>query len=290
MFLILTLLACLSDPPVAVHTMDPSATDRPVWMFQRGTSGWTRSTDPVAHRMSSLGLGTDGTGLVLTANCYWKICGSVMWRHLVGPPVHGLRTTDLSSWTPVMWRLVDPQDRIPIDTEIGQRGEHTVAWYFGTQPGVEGDPALHQTQHTLFQAQMEDDRLVDPKPLIVGSHLADPSYVRFQGADFLFMTTMPGGAVGLARGDPLQLVREWRGVSVPHAMVVGKELWLWAHQIIDGLHVPVRSVTRDGESWSDFSRVLPTQGLDCANPVGIVWKETPVVFCVSEPLGEKPGQ
>lgn len=279
MLLLLTLLGC-SDSPVASHTLDPLRTQRPVWMFRQTADGWTRHPTPIAHGMSSLGLGTDGDALVLTAQCFWEDCGSVMWRHLVGPPVHGLSTQDLETWTPRMWRLDDPDDRIPIDTEL--RG--TEVWYYGTPAGEHGDPALRKAEHTIYRATISEDRLEAPVAVLSDAHLADPAPVSFGGRDMVFLTTLPGRAIGRATGVPLRVDKTWEGISVPHAMVVGDTLWLWAHTIRDGKHIPVRAVSKDGEQFSPFEAVLPTQDIDCANPVGMVWQDIPVVFCVSEPL------
>ena len=62
MFL-LTLIACWGDPPVAGHAAGPGE-NRPVWMFRENAGRWTRSVEPVAHSVSSLGLGVDGERLV----------------------------------------------------------------------------------------------------------------------------------------------------------------------------------------------------------------------------------
>ena len=279
MFLILTLLAC-SDPPVAGRTLDPQRTDRPVWMFRQAAQGWVRNPTPIAHGLSSLGLGTNGDELMLTAQCFWGECGSIVWRHLVGPPVHALSTRDLQTWTPQMWRLVDPDDRVPIDTEL----RDTWVWYYGTEAGQHGDPALRAEDHTIYKARVSDDRLVEPTVVLSGAHLADPAPISFNGQDMLFLTTLPGREVGQAMGDPLRVTQTFKHVSVPHAMVVDDELWLWAHTVRDGKHVPVRAVSKDGQKFTSFEAVLPTDGVDCANPVGTVWQSQPVVFCVSEPL------
>ncbi len=257
-------------------------------MFQQTPQGWTRSAEPIAHGMSSLGLGSDDSGLVLTAQCFWGDCGNVMWRHLVGPPVHGIRTEDLQTWSPAMWRLVDKEDRVPIDTELRQGEGGSEVWYYGTRAGAQGDPALHEQAHTIYRARVSDDRLVEPMAMLTGAHLADPAPVRFRGVDMVFLTTEPGRAISRATGTPLALNMRFEGVSVPHAMVVGESLWLWAHTVREGRHVPVRATSEDGESWTPFAAILPTEGIDCANPVGTVWQGQAVVFCVSEPLGRGP--
>jgi hypothetical protein len=279
MFLLLTLFAC-TDAPVASHALDPERTDRPVWMFEQTEQGWRRSPTPVGHGMSSLGLGVQGDTLVLTAQCFWEECGSLLWRQLTGPPVHAIASQDLEHWEPRMWRLVDPDDRVPIDTEL--HGEHI--WYFGTPAGQHGDPALVQADHTIYRATLDGDTLRAPEAMLSGAGLADPAPVTYRGRQMVFLTTLPGRQIGRATGSPLQLDKRWDHVSVPHAMVVDEALWLWAHTVREGRHVPLRSVSTDGEHFSSFEAVLPTEDIDCANPVGTVWQGRPVVFCVSEPL------
>jgi hypothetical protein len=283
MLLFLSLLGCF-DAPVIDRALSAQQGDRPVWMFRSTPTGWQRHPTPVAHGMSSLGLGTDGRALVLTGQCFWGDCGSILWRHLVGPPVHAIQTTDLADWTPAMWRLVDPEDRVPIDTEL--RGSDI--WYYGTPAGEHGDPALRQEEHTIFRARIDGDKLESPQIMLTGPHLADPAPVRFMGQDLLFLTTLPGREIGMASGSPLTVKRTWAGVSVPHAMVVDETLWLWAHTVREGLHVPLRATSIDGQHFTPFEPVLPTEGIDCANPVGTVWQGQPVVFCVSEPPGGGP--
>ena len=118
----------------------------------------------------------------------------------------------------------------------------------------------------------------------------DPAPVTVGQETMLFVTTQPGRAIGLATGTPFVLQREWTGVSVPHAMVVGREVWLWAQTVRDGRMIPVLSKSADaGQQWSDWSAPLPLEGLDgCGNPVGAVFQGAPVVFCVSEPLRFRP--
>ncbi len=281
-------LACIGDPPVADRALARvSNPARPVWMFRYGPSGWTRDPEPIAHSMSSLGLGQMANRLVLTTQCFWKDCGSIFWMHRVGPPVHAIATTDLEHWSPLMWRLVDPEERIPIDTELRQDGREI--WYYGTPRGEEGDPALRVDPHTIYRATIAGERVVDPTPMITGPQLADPAPIRLGGETLLWLTTRPGQAVGLARGEPLAIVREWPGISVPHASRVGEEIWVWAHRIDRGRHVPVLSRSTDGETWSPFTAVLDMNGLDgCANPVGAQFLGTPLVFCVQEPLTPSP--
>ena len=83
---ILLALGCLGDQPVAGAAIGPGQ-DRPVWMFERTKDGWKRRAEPIAHSVSSLGLGVVGDRLVLTMQCFWGDCGSVLHRHRVGPPV-----------------------------------------------------------------------------------------------------------------------------------------------------------------------------------------------------------
>jgi hypothetical protein len=284
--LLLTLFGCWGDDPVAHHAIG-SGTDRPVWMFQKTAEGWTRAAAPVAHGMSSLGLGLDGDTLVLTAQCFWGDCGSERARRKVGPPVHAIRTKDLVHWDAAMWRLKDKADRVPIDTEYRSGDHGAVVWYYGTEAGVQGDPARHPQPHHIFSAKVAGDLLESPVLMLSGNGLADPSPLEFQSRLFLFLTTSPGRSIGVATGHPLRLQREWEGVSVPHAMVVGESIWLWAQRVEAGRMVPVLAVSDDaGQTWSEWTRPLPMDGLaGCGNPAGAVFGGVPVVFCVSEPVG-----
>jgi len=283
---LLTLIACWGDAPVAGHAAGPGD-ERPVWMFQENAGRWTRSAEPVAHSASSLGLGVDGDRLVLTMQCFWENCGSESKRKTDGPPVHALTTADLKNWKAAMWRLKDPDDRVPIDTEFRVTKGQSQIWYYGTRAGQMGDPAFHQESHTIFSATVEKERLLEPQLRMRGPGLADPAPLNVHGEHWLFLTTQPGRAIGLAKGEPLQLVREWQGVSVPHAMVVDDSVWLWAQRVEKGRMVPVRSISNDkGQTWSDWSTPLPVDDLPgCGNPVGAIFGGSPVVFCVTEPLG-----
>ncbi len=286
----ITLFACssglvASDDPVAWAAIGPGS-ERPVWMFRLDNKQWLRSPAPIAHRASSLGLGISRESLVLTMQCFWGDCGNESLRHSVGPPVHALTTQDLETWAPAMWRLIDPDDRVPIDTEI--RGDRV--WYYGTAAGVRGDPAKHRSEHTLYVATIQGDRIADPKPVFRGSAVADPAPVEVAGESLLFMTTKPGMEIGMATGTPLRLAKTWPNVSVPHAMVVGEEVWLWAQTVRDNRLVPVRSISRDGgRQWTDWDAPLQTDDIGgCGNPVGSEFNGVPVVFCVTEPLMVPP--
>lgn len=285
MFL-LTLLACWGDAPVAGLALGPGD-NRPVWMFRENEGRWTREPVAVAHSVSSLGLGVDGDQLVLTMQCFWGDCGSESKRRSDGPPVHALTTTNLKDWKAAMWRLRDPEDRVPIDTEYRKAADGPKVWFYGTQAGVMGDPAKHRSPHTILSASLVDGRLERPSVHIQGPGLADPAPVTVAGETWVFLTTQPGRSIGWARGEPLRMVREWQGVSVPHAMVVGDAVWLWAQRVEQGRMVPVRSISKDrGLTWSEWSSPLPVDDIGgCGNPVGAVFKGKPVVFCVTEPLG-----
>ena len=286
LLILLTLIACDRDAPVADQAVGPGP-DRPVWMFREKEGRWTRSPDPVAHNASSLGLGRDGGELVLTMQCFWSDCGSESKRRTHGPPVHALTTSDLKTWKAAMWRLQDPDDRVPIDTEFRKTTDRAEVWYYGTRAGTMGDPAKHQEPHAIFSAAIESGRLVNPTMHIRGAGLADPSPLTVAGEQWLFLTTRPGQAIGLARGTPLQIVREWQGVSVPHAMMVEDAIWLWAQRVERGVMVPVRSISHDrGQTWSDWSTPFAVNDIaGCGNPVGAIFEGDPVVFCVNEPLG-----
>ena len=284
--LLLAILGCWGDKPVAGAALGPGV-DRPVWMFQQGPKGWVRKDTAVAHGVSSLGLGRVGNRLVLTMQCFWGDCGSESKRREIGPPVHLLSTTDLKIFNAGMLRLVDPDDRVPIDTEMRENQGVSEVWYFGTQSGMKGDPALHADAHNIYSATVEGSRLVNPQLKISGRGFADPSPIDVDGKTLLFLTTIPGRQIGMAEGSPLTVQKTWDGVSVPHAMIVGQQIWLWAQTVRAGRMIPVRSISNDaGQSWSDWEAPLPLEGLEgCGNPVGDVLNESPVIFCVTEPIG-----
>jgi hypothetical protein len=280
------LLGCSGDPPVASAAIGPGP-DRPVWRFEKTASGWIRSLEPVAHSVSSLGLGIDDHHLVLTVQCFWSDCGSESKRRTIGPPVHTLSTNDLRTFEAGMIRLVDPDDRVPIDTEYRPKPGGGNIWYYGTVAGTPGDPAAHTAPHGIYKATIQGDRLVNPTRMITGPGLADPAPIQVDGKTFLFLTTVPGRSIGMATGDPLRVTRTWEGVSVPHAMRVGAEIWLWAQRIQNGRMTPVRIRSADsGQTWTDWEAPLPLEGIaGCGNPVGGVFRNTPVVFCVTEAIG-----
>ena len=49
-----------------------------------------------------------------------------------------------------------------------------------------------------------------------------------------------------------------------------------------------RSISEDqGVTWSEWDAPLPLAGvMSCGNPVGVEFHGTPVVFCVTEPIGK----
>ncbi|MAY80083.1 MAG: hypothetical protein CL930_04775 [Deltaproteobacteria bacterium] len=281
-----TLFGCWGDAPVAHHALG-SGGERSVWMFRKTDAGWRRNESPVAHGMSSLGLGQEGDSLVLTAQCFWGDCGSERIRRKVGPPVHAIRTADLNGWDAAMWRLKDTADRVPIDTEYRSDSQGGVVWYYGTAAGALGDPAHHAQPHRIFSARVVGDLLESPVLRMTGNGFADPAPLQVGTEQWLFLTTQPGRKIGLAKGEPLRLEREWDGVSVPHAMWVDDAIWLWAQRVEKGRMVPVRSISTDrGQTWSEWANPLPMEGMEgCGNPVGAVFNGIPVVFCVTEPLG-----
>lgn len=284
--LMLIMMGCWGDQPVADAAIGPG-TDRPVWLFEKTTTGWQRRPEPVAHSVSSLGLGLDSSRLILTAQCFWGDCGSEAKRAEIGPPVHTITTTDLQTFEAGMLRLVDPEDRVPIDTEYRSSSAGDQIWYYGTEAGTPGDPAEHKATHRIYSARVEKNRLVHPTLELQGPGLADPAPLTVDGQTLLFVTTLPGRAIGMATGNPRQVTKTWTGVSVPHAMLVDDEIWLWAQQVQAGRMVPVRVRSKDrGQTWTDWEAPLPLDGIDgCGNPVGGVFQDTPVVFCVTEPIG-----
>jgi len=219
--------------------------------------------------------------------CFWGDCGSELKRKQIGPPVHWLVTSDLKTFEPGMMRLVDPDDRVPIDTEMRSEKGMSSVWYFGTEAGMTGDPADHANDHRIYRARVEGSRLVQPTLMLDGPGLADPAPIEVGKETLLFLTTQPGRQIGMARGTPFRIQQRWSGVSVPHAMMVGSELWLWAQTVREGRMIPVRSKSRDGgQTWTEWESPLPLDGLEgCGNPVGAVFAQTPVVFCVTEPVG-----
>jgi hypothetical protein len=273
------------DPPVveAVVGHDPGA-ERHVWLFREQADGtFQRDPAPFAHSLTSLGLAVVDDTLVLTALGVWMGSISEWRRNWLGAPIHGLSTTDLETWKPIIWRLHrDPADRAPIDPQLHVTPDGLSLFYLAVPPMERGDPALAPTDRTISRAKVDGGATWDADVLTAPT-LADPSPVSFLGQDWLFATTRPGNEITLFAGEPLARVRTWSGVSVPHAFVHDGKLELWANRWLGGQQVAVRTLSADGRNFTAWQQPLPIEGLrHCASPVGASWQGKIIVVCVDE--------
>jgi len=282
----LLLTACTwVDPPVVATVVghDPGA-ERHVWMFRQQPNGsFQRDPVPIASSLSSLGLEVVDDALVLTAVGVWLGSVSEWRREWLGPPLHALRTTDLDTWEPLIWRLSgDAQDRVPIDPQLHATAAGVDLYYYAVPAMERGDPALHTTDHVIARATL-DGGFTWQEDVLSARNLADPSPVTFQGQTLLFATTRPGSEITLFSGDPLTRVRTWSDVSVPHAFVHDGVLQLWASRWRGSQQVAVRATSTNGRDFTAWDEPLPMAGLrHCASPVGASWQGQVLALCADE--------
>ncbi len=289
MWLLLTACAWV-DPPVvgAVVGHDPGA-ERHLWLFREQADGsFARDPVPMAHSLSSLGLVEMENSLVLTALGVWMGSVSEWRRKWLGAPVHGLRTTDLVTWEPLLWRMKgDAIDRVPIDPQLHLTADGLNLYYYAVPPEERGDPALQTEDRVIARGNIARGKVGGEirwmEDVLMADSVADPSPVRFKDRDFLFVTTRPGSEITMFVGDPLTRKRSWSNVSVPHAFVHDGALQLWATRWNGPQQVAVRAISQDGSHFTEWEAPLPMEGLrHCASPVGAQWQGRVVVICVDE--------
>ena len=295
MLLSTLLIACSSSVPtldeeplsaaLLVHEESPR---RKLWLFRESNGEFKRQTPHIARDISSLGATVHRGELTLTGICWWPGCGSpeeMAKRHELGPLVFGLSTTDLDSWTPLQWRLVDPLHYTPIDPQLRVGESGLELWYFGVPGQAHRDPA-DRSNHDIRRATLgSDGRFYAEETVIRAPGLADPAPIEFKNNDLLFATQFAAESIVVYRGSPPEQVARFEGVSVPFPMVVDEELWLLATRVINGRPQAVRAISKDGIQFSEFSPFLPLGSEEvCASPVGAQLNGSTVVFCVEEPI------
>ena len=280
------------EQPLAKAMLDFEANPRrKLWMFEQQGDVFIRLEPHIGKDISSLGALVMGDRLYLTGICWWPGCGSeeeMHKRQQYGPLVFGLSTSDLQEWTAHQWRLVDEKNYTPIDPQLNLGPKGLELWYFGAAGQKHTDP-MDRSQHDIRKASLgEDSRFHHPSTYIRKAGLADPSPIVFQNTQWLFATQFAAESIVAYRGNPPQQSHRFQGVSVPFAMTVENELWLLATRIVNGRQQSVRSISTDGEHFSDFEPFLPTNTDQvCASPVGAVFNGKTVIFCVEEPT--RPG-
>ena len=269
----LLFLACRGPDPVAGALDAEPGAPFAVWASQSADGRlWTRRAEPVAHRMSSLGLHVDDRGdLALTG--LFHTTPPTWWEELVGDlQVFGLRY-DGEAYVSAAWPVEDRYAVAAVDPQGFEGG----FWYYAAE-GRAGDPAVRAGEHHIRSSPPAVTRLV-------AEGLADPSPVRFGGELLLFATQVPD-AVVLAAGEPLAIRQRFPGVTVPFALEVDGALWLLAQGVVGGRRQPVVATSADGRTWSDWAPMIDMGRLQsCTSPVmgpdpaGAGW----LMFGVEEP-------
>lgn len=294
MLLLLSLLGCINPPDVKeeplstallIHEENPR---RKLWLFEHTKDGFVRREPHIARDISSLGAVVMNNELLITGTCWWPGCGSereMKKRNQKGPAIFGISTTDLKTWVPRQWRLLDEKGLTPIDPQLSSGTDGLELWYFGAAGQDNVDP-MNRDRHEIRRATLHPDgRFHSQETVLNEPGLADPSPIRFRGKDWIFATQYAAESIVAYTGTPLQLSHRFKGISVPHALEVNGELWLLATEVNDGRQQPVRAISKDGKSFSDFEPFLPLGPEQiCASPVGAVLNGKLVVLCVEEPL------
>jgi len=297
MLLVLTLLGCINPPDVKeeplsaallVHEENPR---RKLWLFELTKDGFVRREPHIARDISSLGAVVIDNELLITGICWWPGCGSereMKKRNQKGPAIFGISTKDLKTWEPRQWRLVDDKGLTPIDPQLSHEKNEMELWYFGAI-GQENTDPMNRDRHEIRRATLKSDgRFHSQETVLNEPGLADPSPIRFRGKEWVFATQYAAESIVAFSGSPLRLSHRFKGISVPYAMEVNGELWLLATEVNSGRQQPVRAISKDGETFSEFKSFLPLGPEQvCASPVGAVLNGKLVVLCVEEPL--RPG-
>jgi hypothetical protein len=219
---------------------------------------WKRDSAPLAEKFLSLGLSRRADGAVwLTGlshqgkHSWWEV-------HVSGPQVVGY-VLEGDRWVEESWSVDDPEAPAFIDPQwMGDE-----LWYVAVE-GDFGDPVDSRTPNRI-RSWTADGGAVDR---YADKSLADPSPVMFGGALHVFVTQYPRGILHLS-GTPLRVVGRMGGFTVPFATVVGEdELWLIAQGNTGGLRQPMKTVSRDGQRWSEWQPMVPRDSVgDCTSPV-----------------------
>lgn len=172
------------------------------------------------------------------------------WERYLPLRVHGFELEG-ETWEPASWTVDDEGVVAFIDPQfVGD------TLYFTARSGTSGDPAKLPTEIRSSPP---------PRVWLSGVGLADPAAVVFEEQHHLFVTTPKG--IGWYLGDPPEEQRVFGGYAVPHALVVGEELWLVAQATEARSRVPHVARYAEGR-WSAWQRLLPPGAIDnCTSPV-----------------------
>jgi hypothetical protein len=242
----------------------------------RDLATWT-PRGPLAWSFSSLGAAVVDGELWITGLQHLE--PPSRWEEVRGQLfVDLLASRNLSTWE-VRRLPVDGARGGLIDPAPLVDGGRTEIW-FARAPGT-GDPALGTKPTTFLNGHLVKGRFRAVGPWVEGSDLLDPAPVRFLGRLRCFATRGHHEVVEVFAEDaPRVLLPD---ATVPHALVVGGELWLLAQQQRDGRKVPILTRTADGEHWSAPVALDPDPRLStCASPVLEPWGEGWVLLCVEE--------
>jgi len=233
---------------------------------------WQRAPEPLVHDFQSLGLQVQPDGEIRVTGMRVGQVESWWERTFSGTRVRGYTRRD-GQWEPASWVVDDPDSKAFIDPQwFGDE-----LWYMATE-GEGGDPVGPERVNRVRSSPPAATRYE-------GKGVADPSPVKFADHTFLFVTSWPIRVEQLEEqaDGSFVLVGDWASYTVPYAVVVGDELWLYATQNVEGRRHPVRTKSRDGHTWTPFAPVVPwDSAASCTSPVmghsGDEW----LLLCVDE--------
>jgi len=277
---LLALVACGPlEPPAGLLVPDETAR----FVVRSYTSpdlvAWSGG-QPVAWSFSSLGAAVVGGELWVTGlQSLAPPTRIEEWRGQLF--VDLLATRDLVTWDLRRVPVDGPRGGLIDPAPLAAPGGPEL--WFARVPGT-GDPALGQRETEIFRGALSGGRFTDVSPWLRDRDLVDPAPVLFRGELEVFATRARREVVELAPGAAPRVVLA--DATVPHAFVVGDELWLLAQRGLDGRKVPVLTRSADGATWSEPAPLDPDPALrSCASPVLARFGDAWVLLCVEERAG-----
>ncbi|MFH1466225.1 MAG: hypothetical protein ABIO70_17705 [Pseudomonadota bacterium] len=264
------------QPPAALLVEDPAAPFVVHAFTSPDLTAWT-PLGAVAWSFSSLGAAVVDGELWVTGLQHLQ--KPTRWEELRGQLfVDLLASRDLAAWEVRRLPVDGPRGGL-IDPAPLVDGERTEIW-FARVPGT-GDPAQGARPTLLFTGRLAEGRFGAVGPWAEGTDLLDPAPVRFRGRQRVFATRGHREVVEVFAEDAPRVILP--DATVPHALVVGDELWLLAQQHREGRKVPILAKSSDGAHWSEPAVLDPDPHLrTCASPVLEPWGEGWVLLCVEE--------